>query len=160
MKVKKRKSNVISISSDSDTESSEIHPIKRRRVSLNNYKLQQLTNDMKDIKVELSKAFTLTKCMKVPLALRRLLYETFRCSICRSTPMNPPVIFAKCCKTILGCQQCVDRWYRGEEGQQRTCPSCREPRAYVETMKINGLDDFLTGIQPIFAENEGDEDTE
>ena len=42
----------------------------------------------------------------------------------------------------------VDTWYRREEGQQRTCPNCRESCAYVETCKINGLD-FLTAIAPV-----------
>ena len=33
--------------------------------------------------------------------------------------MTPPVIFARCCKIILGCQSCVDSWYRGEDVQER-----------------------------------------
>ena len=77
--------------------------------------------------------------------------------------MKPPIIFARCCKSVIGCQSCVDTWYRGEERQQCTCPNCREARAYVETCKINGLDDFLTGIAPLLDvdsidDNEDEED--
>jgi hypothetical protein len=68
------------------------------------------------------------------------------------------VIFAKCCKIVLGCQEHVDTWYRGEQGQMRTCPKCRSDRAYVETCKLNGLDDFLTGIPPLLDGTPQDED--
>ena len=47
----------------------------------------------------------------------------------------------------------INIWYRGEQGQSITCPKCRSDRAYVETCKLNWLDDFLTGIAPLL---EGD----
>ena len=152
--------NVIDISS-SDSDSEIIPLVKRKRISMDSIKLQRIQDDIKEIKVELSKVFLLTSTMQVPIGLRRLLYDTFRCGICRSTPMKPPIIFARCCKSILGCQSCVDTWYRGDEGQQRTCPNCREARAYVDTCKINGLEDFLTGIAPLLevdSIDEGEED--
>ena len=70
--------------------------------------------------------------------------------------MKPPIIFAKCCKSILGCQPCVDRWYRGKEGQRKYCPQCRSERAYVETCKMNGLD---VGIAALLND-ESDPDSE
>ena len=114
------------------------------------------------MKESVFKIFKLTNNMTIPLGLRRLFYDTFKCSICQSTPMIPPVIFAKCCKSVLGCQQCMDTWYRGEQGQTRTCPKCRSDRGYVETCKLNGLDDFLTGIESLLegipqdGEDDGD----
>ena len=41
------------------------------------------------------------------------------------------------------------------------CPRCRSDRACVETCKVNGLDDFLTGIAPLLEgaypeDDEGD----
>ena len=156
---KKRSSttNTINISS-SDSESDIVPLVKRKRISLDSIKLQTIQDDIKEIREELSKVFLLTSAMQVPIALRRLLYDTFRCGICRSTPMKPPIIFARCCKSIIGCQSCVDTWYRGEEGQQHTCPNCRESRAYVETCKINGLDDFLTAIAPVLEVDSTDRD--
>ena len=147
-------------SSDSDSDIIPLVKKKRTRVSMDYIKLQRIQDDIREVKGELSKVFLLTSTMQVPIALRRLLYDTFRCSICRATPMKPPIIFARCCKTILGCQVCVDTWYRGDEGQQRTCPNCRETRAYVDTCKVNGLDDFLTGISPIMEVDSVHDDEE
>ena len=139
-------SSTINISS-SDSESEVLPVIKRRRTSLDSFKLQHIQDDINVMKDELSKVFLRTSAMQVLIALRRLLFDTFQGSICRATPMKPPIIFARYCKTIFGCQLCVNTWYRNEEGQQRTCPNCREARAYVDT--FNGLDDFLTGISPL-----------
>ena len=41
------------------------------------------------------------------------------------------------CKTVLGCQQCMNTW---------TYPKSRSDRAKVETCKMNGFNDFITGI--------------
>ena len=128
---------------------------------MDSIKLQRIQDDIKEIKMELSKVFLLTITMQVPIGLRRLLCDTFRCGICHSTPIKPPIIFARCCKSIIGCQSRVDTWYRGDKGQQRTCPNCRKARAFVDTCKINGLEDFLTGIAPLLevdSTDEGEED--
>lgn len=117
-----------------------------------------MNEDLTEIKSELFQLFKISSSLSVPIALRRLLYDTFRCAICQATPMTPPVIFARCCKTILGCQSCVDSWYRGEDGQQRTWPKCREPRAYVETTKLNGLDEFLGAVADILHEQSEDDE--
>lgn len=160
---KRLSANVISIPS-SDSEEELPTPITRRKRTAEAAKLSIMSDDIREMKDTMSKVFRLTSSMSVPLGLRNLLYDTFKCSICQATPMTPPVIFAKCCKNILGCQQCVDTWYRGEQGQSRTCPRCRSDRAYVETCKVNGLDDFLTGIAPLLEganpedDDEGDRD--
>ena len=140
--------NLVTISS-SDSNGDVLTPLIRRKRTAEAAKLVILSNDIKQVKENVFKIFRLTNSMTIPLGLRQLLCDTFKCSICRPTPMVPPIIFAKCCKSILGCQQCVDTWYRGEEGQTRTCPKCRSDRAYVETCKVNGLDEFLIGIAPL-----------
>ena len=95
---------------------------------------------------------------KLPPGLLKQLHETFKCHICSNTPMKPPIIFARCCKRILGCQSCVDKWYRreGEESTTRSCPLCRGERAYAETSIIKGMDDFLLSIAPMFSEEDSD----
>ncbi len=87
--------------------------------------------------------------MKIPPGLYRQLYDTFQCQICRN---SPPVIFARCCKRILGCQDCVDLWYRGEEGFGRKCPLCRDERVYAKTTTLKGLDDVLLSVAPLLGE--------
>ncbi len=75
--------------------------------------------------------------------------------------MKPPVIFARCCKQILGCQSCVDKWYRqdGEDSATRNCPLCRCERAYAETSIIKGLEEFLLGIAPLLSDEDNTADT-
>ena len=58
--------------------------------------------------------------MSAPIGLRNILYDTFKGIICQVTPVVPPIIFAKCCKTILGCEHCLDTWYPGAKGQTHT----------------------------------------
>ena len=57
--------------------------------------------------------------------------------------MTPPVIFARCCKSLIGCSACADAWYGGEEGMVRTCPKCRSERAFADTMVFRGMDDLI-----------------
>ena len=89
----------------------------------------------------------------MPVALKRKLAETFKCNVCHNAPIQPPVIFARCCKAIVGCQTCVDQWYR-EDGISKKCPLCGTDRALPETMRIHGLDDFLTAVAPLLVDGE------
>ena len=114
---------------------------------------EDFISELKELKEAVNKLVAVTPSMNIPLGLRSILYDTFKCSICQSTPMQPPIIFAKCCKTILGCEGCVDRWYRGTEGQGRTCPKCRSERAFVETCRMNGMDEFLAVVTTLMDVN-------
>lgn len=87
--------------------------------------------------------------MKLPPGPFKQLKDTFKCNICQSSPISPPVLFARCCKNILGCEACVDGWFGGEDERSKSCPLCRAERAYSETCLIHGLDDFFTAIQPL-----------
>ena len=87
---------------------------------------------------------------KVPLWLIRFIRDSLKCRICLTTPIKPPVIMSKCCKNILGCEECVNSWYSGEDALTKTCPSCRAERGYSETMLLRGLDTFLVEAKTIF----------
>ena len=86
-------------------------------------------------------------------AFRRVITDTFSCHVCRSI-LKPPVIFAKCCHYILGCQQCVETWYRGDEGRNKRCPRCRADRGSAETCQLYGLDEFLGSITQLLADTQ------
>lgn len=112
--------------------------------------------DVSDLRREIAKVgASVSKILEVkgttnwPVGLASLLQETFKCAICHSSPIQPPAIFTRCCRQILGCQACVDRWYRGEPGTDRKCPLCRCDRGLADTSRIFGLDDFLTQINGI-----------
>ena len=53
---------------------------------------------------------------------------------------------------MLGCEMCVDNLYGGKNGTVKHCPLCRSERAFLETCRINRLDDFLKGLKPLFSE--------
>ena len=76
------------------------------QLSLIREDVQALHEDMKCL-------FSIDRRMKIPTALYQWLADTFQCNICRLALITLPVIFARCCKSIVGCQWCVDEWYRG-----------------------------------------------
>ena len=115
---------VITVSSDSSSDESDFVPLTKRRDSID-----QIANDVKTIKGDIASLFEISRMTKVPLGVKKMMIDTFRCTICQGTPMMPPVIFSKCCKNLIGCQQCVDQWYSGSEGMHApfmSSLSCRE----------------------------------
>lgn len=108
-------------------------------------KLDRIVVTVDSIKNGLEAVFKITKDTK---CLKKTLKDTFKCNICTKSPMRPPVIFARYCKRIMGCQACIDEWYVGSE-QTATCPVCRSERAYADTTRIRLLDDFLNSVELI-----------
>ena len=98
---------------------------------------------------EMKAVFTLSKGTRLPPGLYLQLRKTFKCQICHSSPIKPPVIFTRCCKNILGCDVCVDRWYGGEDGRAKTSPLCRSERGFSEIGRLHGLDEFLETTKPL-----------
>ena len=90
---------------------------------------------------------TLSADNSIPMGLKRILRETFKCRVCHTVPINPPVIVIKCYQTILGCDSCLNSWYSEEDALTETFPSCRAARGYNETMLLRGLDDFLIQVR-------------
>ena len=87
---------------------------------------------------------------KLPLGLKRMLRDTFKCYICHSVPAKPPLIITKCCKNLLGCEACVNQWYSGSEAISKTCPICRAERGCNETMLLRGLTEFLENVGKLY----------
>ena len=78
-----------------------------------------MQQDISEIKDQIAEIMSLSSDMKIPLALKRIIRDTFKCTICLAVPIKPPVIVTKCCKTILGCETCVNGWFNGTEPSQR-----------------------------------------
>ena len=112
-------------------------------------KLNVLIDDVGELKNAISDMLTLNKEARIPLGLHRLLRDTLKCKICLSVPMTPPIIISRCCKTVVGCEKCVNEWYSGPDALIKTCPSCRAERGYNETMLLRGFDDFITEVQKV-----------
>ena len=83
----------------------------------------QVAVSVVEMKKSVEDLLTFSSGGKVPIWFQRLLRDTFKCKICLSVPIKPPVIMMKCCKTILGCETCSNKWYSGEEALTKTCPS-------------------------------------
>ena len=106
---------------------------------------------------KVSKVLEVNKHLSLPLGLSSATYEAFKCSICLQSPLFPPIIIGKCCKRILGCQKCVDEWFRGEDRMTKRCPLCQGERGFADTMILLGLEEFLKTIASISATPTRDE---
>ena len=146
-KSKKRAHHIV-IDSDSDSEA-DFLPRKKNTCAVACAEVNSLKNEVMVMKDQMHQLFQIDRRMKIPVALQTILQDTFKCHICQTTPICPPVIFARCCKSIIGCEVCINTWYRGEDGISRNCPRCRTERALPETMRLLGLDEFLKAIKPL-----------
>ena len=115
--------------------------------------------EVKEMQRDLNAILSVSKGMKLPPGLFKQLSDMFMCQICHSTPMKLPVIFACCCRSIVGCEKCVDTWFGGRQGG-KTCPLCHAERAYPETCRLNGLDNLLTTIRPLLPTDDDEENEE
>ena len=155
VRVYQKSTSTIFIDSDDSDDDFELPPLKKiykpsctsKGADVN---ISAVMQEVKDMRNDLQFLTKVTRDDKIPVALQKLLHDTFTCQICQNTPMTLPFIFSRCCKRIVGCQICIDKWYRGEIGMNRKCPLCRHDRGYSETSLIRGLDELLKGIKPIF----------
>jgi hypothetical protein len=139
----------------SDSEEDDIQP-QRKSSAIQVQDLKKIQDDIAAIKGDISEINSLSANSKIPLALNRILKETFKCSICHAVPTRPPVIIMKCCKSIAGCEGCVNNWFSGEDALTKTCPLCRAERAYCEVMILRGLDDFLAQVKNALQDQDQD----
>ena len=69
--------------------------------------------------------------------------------------IKPPVIFALCCKNIIGRQECVV--LERNELLSKSCPVCAKVRGYAQTVRLHGIDDLLNGFSPMFTDTAEDD---
>ncbi len=137
----------------SDSEEGDADFVRQKKKG-KSVQVQEIKAEVVELGRQISSIFQLSQYTRLPPGLIRLLHDAFRCSICQSVPIKSP-IFSRCCKNIIGCQECVDQWYGNDVNN--TCPICRSERAYAETSQIKGLDEFLDGVRPLL-DNEGSSD--
>ena len=105
---------------DSDDDNFEPRSKKARKED----KLDMVLDEVQGVKASLVEMMALTQDSKVPMGLKRIIRDTFKCRICHTVPIKPPVIVTKCCKNILGCESCINKWYSGSEALIKPCPAC------------------------------------
>ena len=74
--------------------------------------------------------------------------------------MKPPLIFTKCCKAIIGCEECISKWYSGEEALTKPCPLCRNARGYNETSQVLGFNNFVRDLEVVIGSSHDETEAE
>ena len=62
----------------------------------------EIKEDMEQLKEKCDKIFQLSADLKIPLGLKQLPLDSLKCWICHHSPMEPPIVMEKCCKSIIG----------------------------------------------------------
>ena len=75
------------------------------------------------------------------------LSAAFECVICKDVMHKPQ--FSPCCKHVVGCEQCVSRWFYDHE----TCPHCSISVAAVNYSEMKGVDDLLSHVRTLHGDS-------
>lgn len=156
-KSRKRERDVITVDSDVDEPTLSKRSRDSITIRLIDSKLDDVKDDVESIKEAVQDISHLNERCKLPIGLQRIVRDTFQCKICLNILLKPPAMMAKCCRIIIGCEECVNNWYSGSEALTKTCPSCRAERGYSKTMIVRGLDNFLKEVRKVI-QNKDTED--
>ena len=132
----------------SENESDSEHRSKKRKLDEN--RVRELIDDIASIKETLTEMMRSTAESKLPMGLKRMLQDTFKCHICYSVPAKPPLIITKYCRNMLGCKGCVNQWYSGPKAMTKTCPMCRAERLQQD----NAVAGSYKGIGKLYTNEE------
>ena len=91
--------------------------------------------------------------MNIPTGLHRSLMDTFMCKVCRNFPMKPPLIYSKCCKSVIRYEGCVDKWYTVDKALTKVCPLCGSTRGFNETAQILAFNEFVQDVKRMMGES-------
>ena len=130
----RRKSVVVS-SEDSENDFEETPERKKIKKDVSSYTDCCYRRD-RQLKSEVQSVLKITKNLKYPPGLYLIINNTFSCKICLGI-INPPVIFARCCKNNAGL--CCDNLYGGENGAMKRCPLCRTELDHCYLFSISSV---------------------
>ena len=122
----------------------ELHKIKEE--------VENNSSSLEECKTMLQELIVVNKFLSLPPSVIKLVSDAFKCKICLKAPMNPPVTATRCCNVLLGCSTCINEWYSGDGGLDKSCPNCRDSRGYAQTFQFKGIDDFLKGFKKLMAD--------
>lgn len=143
-KIARRKREAYSDDSEDDSGFLVASRSSKKAKEKRDERIDSLVKGMEEVQSTLTNIMAVTKDIRLPLGLKKVLQDSFKCCICcTQTPLRPPVIVTKFCKTVLGCSECANKWFSGPDALTKTCPKCRAERGYNETMVLRGLDTFL-----------------
>ena len=140
-------------SRDDDNDDDFETVVRRERKEANCTCTDKLQEVLGSLQHKVNLVLTLTPETKLLLGLKKLLMDSFSCKTFKELPIEPPIIFSKYCRAIVGCETCVNCWYSGEDAMTKMCPHCQAERGYAERVRLVGLDDFLQGIKNLVSED-------
>lgn len=120
-------------------------------------KVDSLKDEIDSVKSSLDEILKLDEKSTIPIGLQKYVRDAFQCKICLRAPIDPPVIVSKCCNSILGCEVCVNTWYKGESVLTKACPSCNTVRGLSQTMVLKGLDSLLKECRKVMLAKENED---
>ena len=87
----------IDISDDESDTASSMSISTRNKKSKINKMVETIGDDVSVIRETVTDMMTLTANCNLPLGLKQIVRDTFKCYICHSVPVKPPIIVTKCC---------------------------------------------------------------
>lgn len=71
------------------------------------------------------------KFLSLFFSVIKLVFDVFKCKICFKVFMILFIIVIRCCNVLFGCSICINEWYSGDGGFDKSCFYCREVWGYV-----------------------------
>ena len=110
--------------------------------------LDELKGDLKEIKQSLQQKFDTTnsetgdvlRSCGLFVDFHDKLLTCFKCLICAQKATSP-IILGFCCKQMIGCNTCVERWL----DTHTTCPHCRNENG-AENLKTFAIFDNIVDM--------------
>ena len=81
--------------------------------------------------------------MKMKTDLSDSISGIFECVICKDIMQRPQ--FTPCCNRIVGCQQCINRWFE----ERDVCPHCSTATSITDYASVCGMDELLIALRAI-----------
>ncbi|XP_044224762.1 E3 ubiquitin-protein ligase UHRF2-like [Thunnus albacares] len=102
-----------------------------------------------DVAAAIRELISLAATQRVILTPSQLhtIKQGFCCVVCLNLIEEP--VFAQCCRSIIGCKTCVERW-------QQTfvhCPKCRGNTAGNNIFEVTGLLEAFSVLRSLFEED-------
>ncbi|XP_063067125.1 uncharacterized protein LOC134458625 isoform X2 [Engraulis encrasicolus] len=130
---------------------------KRRRLSRREDNYQDVLTDIEEVIEAAQGLREVTKTLKEAtagtgrttlLCLQEgevnALRTVFSCLVC--TGPVEKAVFASCCRSILGCRECINRWDQGHD----YCPKCRSPVDSRVITEVAGFDEAMAVLSKLF----------
>ncbi|XP_042284546.1 E3 ubiquitin-protein ligase CHFR-like [Thunnus maccoyii] len=106
------------------------------------------SQSLPDVAAAITELISLAATQRVILTPSQLhtIKQGFCCVVCMDLIVEP--VFAQCCRSIIGCKACMERW------QQTSvyCPKCRGNTAENNIFEVTGLLEAFSVLRSLFED--------